>query len=369
MPAGPFPLLGGTMAPKAKKPTTALARRPDYTKKLDKLAAQVARLAAVKPKVEVLPAIAPAAPLELSENPILGQLGFQPLALSAEAEAVLAEPVDPARVLIKPTGAVYLSHIEYTRWFNRAFGRGQWTMLPAARPKMVDIPQEDGGVKHLATQTFVLCVHGKPIAQATGEQEYREDNAEQTYGDVIEALNANALRRVAKRLGIGLELWDRSWGDAWQAEHAVRVWRRSSSKPQWRRKVDAPFFDETGLATENGPKPGGGGSSRAQAPRSEGRTGEEAGDRRTAQERRDAVDTRLISEPQAKRFWTIARKAKRTDDEIKGYLRIVCGVEHTKDMQRRHYEAACAALTKPGPLVAEAAPATREPGEDDGPPW
>ncbi len=365
MPAGPFPLLGGTMAPKAKK-ATALARRPDYNAKLDKLAKQVQRLASVRPKVEVLPAIAPAAAVELSENPILGQLGFQPLALSAEAEAVLAEPVDPARVLVKPTGAVYYSHIEYTRWFNRAFGRGQWTMLPAARPKMVEIPQEGGEVKHLATQTFVLCVHGKPIAQATAEQEYHPDNAEQTYGDVIEALNANALRRVAKRLGIGLELWDRSWGAAWQAEHCVQVWRRSGSKPQWRRKVDPPFYDETGVAE---PRAAGNRSRPAQDERSEGRTGGEASDRRTAQERRDATDTRKISQPQAKRFWTIARKAKRTDDEVKGYLRIVCGVEHTVDMERRFYEAACSQLTKPGPMVPAAAPATREPGEDDGPPW
>jgi Mitochondrial genome maintenance MGM101 len=349
------------MARKVTK-TTALARRPDYNAKLDKLAAQVKRLATARPKVEVLPAIAQAATVELSDNPILGPLGFQPLTLSPAAEAILAEAVDPERVLILPTGAVYYSHIEYTRWFNRAFGRAQWTLLPAARPKMVEVPKAGGEVKHLATQTFVLCVHGKPIAQATAKQEYHPDNADQDYGDVIEALNANALRRVAKRLGIGLELWDRSWGDAWQASHCVQVWRQGTSKPQWRRKVDPPFYNETGPVE---PRTAGNRSRPAQGERSEARTQDRDGDQRTAQERRDAADTRKISEPQVKRFWTIARKAKRTDDEIKGYLRIVCGVEHTVDMERRYYEAACSRLTKPGPMVERAESITsREPGED-----
>lgn len=356
------------MAKKTTK-TTALARRPDYQASLDKLARKVARLASARGTVEVLPPVglATVAPsTELSENPILGQLGFQPLTLSPEAEAILAEPVDAGRVLIKPTGAVYYPHIEYTRWFNRAFGRGQWTLLPAARPKMIEVPQPGGEVKHLATQTFVLCVHGKPIAQATGEQEYHPDNAEQTYGDVIESLNANALRRIAKRLGVGLELWDRAWGDAWQAAHAVKVWVNGKNKPQWRRKIDGQFYGETGPAVDKPAGSGGGGSSRAQAQRSEGRTAQETGDRRTAQERRDATDTRKISQAQAKRYWVIARKAKRTDDEVRGYLRIVCGVEHTADMERRFYEAACAQLTKEGPLVRAELP-TREPGEDDAP--
>lgn len=333
------------MAKQTKTKTTALARRqPDYQGSLDKLARQVARLASVRSTaVEVLPAAPALAPVELTENPILGQLGLQPLTLSAEAEAILNEPIDEGKVLIKPTGAVYYPHIEYTRWFNRGFGRGAWTMVPAARPKLIPAKGDDS--RQLATQTFVLFVHGKPVAQATGEQEYHEDNNEQTYADVIEALNANALRRVAKRLGIGLELWDRSWGQAWQAKHAIRVWVENSSKPVWRRKVDPPFWNETGPATEDRTR----------------RQQQRGGERSTAQQERDAKDERLISDAQVKRFWAIARKAKRTDDEIKGYLRIVCGVEHTKDIKRMHYDKAVEALTKAGPMVEVE---EREPGAE-----
>jgi hypothetical protein len=87
-------------------------------------------------------------------------------------------------------------------------------MRPAAKPL------KSG---NSVVQPYVLYIHGKPVAFAMGEQEYFEGNKEQTYGDALEATVASALRRCMKRLGIGLELWDRAWVDNFMAEQGVHV--------------------------------------------------------------------------------------------------------------------------------------------------
>lgn len=335
-------------------PTTALARRPkapDYAGKLETLARQVRRLAAVR-AVEVLP---PQQALEarvLTDVAQLGQLGLQPLTLSAEAETILAEPIDAAKVLILPTGAVYYPHIEYTRWFNRGFGRGAWAVVPSATPKMTPVPKR--AAQFLVTQPFVLFVHGKAIAQTTAEHTYHENNAEQSHGDVVESLNASALRRLAKRLGIGLELWDRTWGRQWQASYALMVEVDGENRPQWRRTSDPPLWKEIG------PWRGG----RSASPRQGGERGAPGPGRTGAAREPQRTDDRKIT-PGAKgqvgRLWAIAKTAGRDKDEIKGYLRIRWGIESTSDITRGHYEEVIRDIQRPGPMVDTVA---RDPGEE-----
>lgn len=343
---------------KAPAPSTALTKRLDD--KLAKLSRQVATLKARA--VEVLPAeTAVALPkalesLVLSEVAQLGQIGLHPLELSEKAETILAEPPVEERVLILPGGAVYYPHIEYTRWFNRAFGRGAWAAIPVATPKLT--PKRKEG-QFLVTQPFVLYVHGKPVAQATAEGSYFENNAEQSQADVIEALNASALRRLAKRLGIGLELWDRSWGEAWKAKHAVKVWVDGENRPQWRRKGDPPLPKEKGVAVERSPQGG-------QA----GEPGEASEPRARGAREPQATDNRKITKGtkekpgQVERLWAIAKNCGRAKEEIKGYLRIKLGVESTSDILRRDYEQVCKDIAKPGPMLDAAIgeDEDREPG-------
>lgn len=328
-------------------PTTALAKRLDD--RLAKLSQQVARLKATT-KVEILPAeTAVALPpalqsLTLTDTAQLGQIGLQPLELSEKAEAVCAEPVVDERVLILPSGAVYLSHTEYTKWFNRAFGRAQWSAVPVATPKLTPVPNSEK--KFLVTQPFVLFVHGKAVAQATAEGAYHENNKEQTHADVVEALNASALRRLAKRLGMGLELWDRAWGRAWQARFAVKVWVDGENRPQWRRKDDPPLPKEKGVAADRSPQGGQAGEpGGASEPRARG-----------AREPQ-TTDTRKITKGskekpgQVERLWAIAKTAGRSPEEIKGYLRIRLGIESTSDILRRDYEGVIKDIQKPGPMI------------------
>lgn len=354
---------------KAPAPSTALAKRLDD--RLEKLSRQVARLKATK--VEVLPALAPSTEvalpqalqaLTLTDTAQLGQIGLQPLELSEKAEAILAEPVQDERVLVLPSGAVYYPHIEYTRWFNRAFGRAQWSAVPVATPKLTPVPKNDH--KFLVTQPFVLFVHGRAIAQATAEGHYFENNAEQTHADVVEALNASALRRLAKRLGVGLELWDRTWGRAWQAKFAVKVWVDGENRPQWRRRDDPPLPKEKGLAGDRSPQGGQAGEpGGASEPRARGAREPQATDTRT-------ITKGTKEKPgQVERLWAIAKTAGRSKDEIKGYLRIKLGVESTSAILRRDYEQVCKDIAKPGPMLEAAVEPIddggdvgREPGEE-----
>lgn len=301
-------------------------------------------LAKAKRMPEVLPAMPPPAVMQLGDDPSFGQLGLQPVALTEQQEQILGEKVDSARVLIKPTGAVYYSHIDYTRWFNRAFGRTQWALVPVAKPKLSDIPQRK---EKLATQVFLLYINGRAVAQATGEQEYHPENHDQSYADVVEALNASALRRVAKRLGVSLELWDRRWTNDWRAQHCVQVWVEGKDKPQWRLKDDKPFYKERPMGT-----PARGRATPGEHP---GQVIPHGGPE--------------INEGQLKRLWAIFRKSGRDEVELKAWLKQAFGIDSTRKIRKGDYEAVVAAIQKPGPL-GEPEPAV-EPQRvtDDDIPW
>src|SRR5688572_23019493 len=99
----------------------------------------------------------------LSEQPMIGNRGPVELKLSKGEELELAKPVNPADVLIKPTGQPYLPHKVYTQWFIRAFGRFGWSLVPRAVPVMRPIAdKEDAGSKgrHLVLVPYTLRIHG-----------------------------------------------------------------------------------------------------------------------------------------------------------------------------------------------------------------
>ena len=278
-------------------------------------------------------------------------LGLAQEPFSAEIEKVLSEPVNQGDVLIKPTGQVYLSHTNYTRWFNRAFGRGAWALVPASRVTRAE---------RIVAQPYVLYVHGKPRAMAMGEQEYFEGNADQTYGDALESTVGNALRRVAKRLGVGLELWDKPWIEDFLDAHGVRVKCNVHDKVKWlwRRKDGRPFWNEikTGDAREGhqeaeesqvrqpGSKPPAARPPASQPPARPvggGAKGEEP-----------------ISDAQRQRLWTITSHAGRTNSEVKEWLATI-GIESSKGIKRKDYDRIVAAIEAEGPLGQK-----REPGQE-----
>lgn len=318
------------LKPKPKKHTTALARRPTKAPVTKQAKAEL---------VPPTPAIETKASLErLTDEPLV--LSYGVVKFTAEEEAILDEPVPVDEVCLKPTGQPYLSHPSYVRWFNRAFGRGQWGLQQLAKPQRADAT---------ILIHYALVVRQVPLFSCYGAAEYHENNKDQNYDDVIESTHAYALRRFAKRLGVGLELWDKRWLTDWMARHAVRVWLEGKDKPAFRRREDPPFWNEVQKGRSNG--------SSAPPPR-----------RAQATAERPAATNPKADQPittqQVTRFWTIARRAGRSDEEVKAFLRTHYHLESSRAILRKDYESICASVEHPG-LLLPVLDAEREPGSDD----
>lgn len=277
-------------APKAKQRTTALVRRP---------AAKVAQVLPLPPLPQRTYQVAADGSMDL------GALGLVEVRLTEAEEAILSEPVDTSKILWKPgkRGGVadigYLPHTEYTRWFNRAFGRIGWNLVPIGKPTRSDTD--------VVLLPYVLHVHGQPVAFAWGEQEYfprKADGSEsraQTYGDVIESTVASALRRCAKHLGMGLELWDRNFMDALKPSSATG----GATQRQERRPL--PVVEHAGL-------------------------------------------DQPISDAQRQKLWSTSRRMSRPDLEVTNWLGEVYGCQTSAAIKGRDYAAIMEAIERPGPL-------------------
>ena len=277
----------------------------------------------------------------LGEDAAIGMVGQFDLRTTDAEEAVLSEAVNLEDVQIKPTGELYLPHEVYTRWFNRAFGRLGWSIVPAARPrtnsKTVVVP-------------YVLYVHGKPAATAWGEQEYHEDNARQTLGDAVESTVASALRRIAKRLGVGLELWRRPWLERIVHERAVPVLvevgygEKRKTVTQWRLSNQRPLKGEIRPAGhgQREDRPNSSPSATDRGFREPAATPHAAGGS-------DGFSGAHITERQVKRLWAIAKEMQRDTREVSAWIKATYHVA-PEGLTRRDYDAVCDALEAPGDL-------------------
>lgn len=341
------------MKKKIVKKSTALARRKP-AKLVKRQPAKRGELVRASKVPVVTNAVATVE--RLTDEAMIVPLATMP-ALTAKQNEILDRGVKLEDVRIKPTGQVYLSHPVYIKWFNEAFGRGQWGLQQIQKPQKVD---SKNGATILILYAF--AVNGVAIFSATGEAEYHETNKEQTFGDVIEATHAYALRRFAKRLGVGLEMWDKPFCDAFLDRYGVKVWLDGQAKPVWRRKVDPPFWNEVagrgqqrqqrqeqqeqGRHDRRPPPP----QPRAEQPRTEAPAGS------------NPKGEEVITDAQRDRFWTIAGTVGRSKAEIGPWLSAIWGYSSSRYIKRKDYEAVCAALEYPGPLAGNT---DRVPGEDD----
>lgn len=277
--------------------------------------------------------------LMLSEDVAVGTLGLVEVKLTKAEDAALSLPVDPAKVSVKPTGEAYYSHPRYTILFNQAFGRTGWNIRPAAKPMKTDT-----GV----AVAYIFSIHGQPVAFAIGEQDYFQANKRQTWGEAIESTVASGLRRCAKRLGVGLELWDKKWLDAFLKEHCVcvPVIHRDKEEWWWRRKDDPTFRSERmgGRPHQSGPP----------------QRSTDHEDRPPAAYHGNENDP--ITSKQLVRLFTIASKCGHKEPEIKTWLKETLGIPSSKKITRQMYDAIVSAVERPGPLCPLKQTAPPEPG-------
>jgi len=178
-------------------------------------------------------------------EPVEEQAIFTGLSLRAVNEsqaAILNEPAKPEEVEVRPDGQIYFPEMKYRIRLNRAFGMAGWGLRPLGDPVI-----RDG----LVMQTWALYASGRFISCATGECQMVEENANMTYGDVLEGAKSVALRRLCKDLGIVSELWDRSFVEKFLEQYCVKVWVKGKNKPQWRKLSYKPFYNETTIAPDS----------------------------------------------------------------------------------------------------------------------
>lgn len=132
------------------------------------------------------------------------------IVLSPAQEIILYEPIKDDDVEIRPDGLVYLPWMEYASRLRRAFGLS-WVLIPQGLPKI------QGEIIYWG---FHLIIRGNFSGFAIGEQKYQASNATMSYGDACEGAKSNALMRLCKGLGIGLELWKPSFVRAWREKFA-----------------------------------------------------------------------------------------------------------------------------------------------------
>lgn len=136
------------------------------------------------------------------------------LELSEKQNEILFAPVQDDEVYIKPDGLIYMTWTKYSSRLSRALG-ASWTMLPENMPKI----SKDG---FFVIWGFHLIIKGVYCGFAIGEQEIASKRM--TFGEACEGAKSNALTRLCKSLGIGLELWDKGFIDGWLSKYADKKW-------------------------------------------------------------------------------------------------------------------------------------------------
>ena len=171
-------------------------------------------------------------PVDFNNNfdmqPLLSTAGT--LEINEEQRKILQEPVKEDKIQIRPDGLVYLSWIEYQSRLDEAFGSA-WSLVPQGMPKY------DRNT-NLILWGFYLIIKGKFVDFAIGQNEYIDTNRTMTYGDAIEGAKSNALMRCCKRLGIGLELWDRDYVEKWKEKYAYKKYDEIKKRYLWYKKND-----------------------------------------------------------------------------------------------------------------------------------
>ena len=151
------------------------------------------------------------------------------LELTEAQNKILYAPINDSDVYIKPDGLIYLSWIKYSNRLTGAFTGTGWAMIPQGMPKIQN---------NLIVWGFHLVIKGIYCGFAIGEQQYF-DNGRMTFGEACEGAKSNALMRLCKALGIGLELWDKQFIERWLATYANKKWDDEKRKYLWSLKPNA----------------------------------------------------------------------------------------------------------------------------------
>lgn len=149
------------------------------------------------------------------------------LQVTENDQAVLLKDIPDEDVEIRSDGLIYAPWEVYATRLNKIFGLA-WSMIPASfTPTRMGI---------FIFWGFSMVIQGKFAGYSIGQQEYQPENRRMTWGDACEGAKSNALMRLCKGLGIGLNLWRPSFIRDWKEKYAESYYDKEKKKTLWRRK-------------------------------------------------------------------------------------------------------------------------------------
>ena len=138
---------------------------------------------------------------------------------------------------------LYIQHIHVSDRLNRVLGIGQWALVKRSqRAQQVRYTKSEG------VRIFfegVLLIRGCYVGEAIGVGDYHLNNSAEDFGTAMESAMSDCLTRCAKRLGIGSQVWDKTYCETWLSKYAKE--RPPIMQPQAKREPAAPA---AGKATE-----------------------------------------------------------------------------------------------------------------------
>jgi len=141
-----------------------------------------------------------------------------------EQKAILFAPLKPSDIEINTyTGDVYLPWQFFAKRLTKAFPLA-WTMIPQGNPKIST---------SVGIWGFTLMIKGVHMGFAMGQKRIT-GNSKMTYGDIIESTKSNALSRLCKGLGIGIELYDKDYSENWKKKYAYKDGK------DWKKRIISP---------------------------------------------------------------------------------------------------------------------------------
>ncbi len=162
----------------------------------------------------------------------------------AHADILMAPPKDE-EIAIRPDGIVYLPWIHISQRFMRSFGPGGWGLRD---PRYTKEDEGDGkGIAYCEGSLWVADGKGGARFVSKHVRQCRSSGSRHglTYADAAEGPYSDCLTRCAKDLGVGWQLFDPNFREAWKAQY-TEVWfdpnawdgrLKRKGATRWRKKA------------------------------------------------------------------------------------------------------------------------------------
>jgi hypothetical protein len=116
---------------------------------------------------------------------------------------------------------IYIEHAHLRERLNQVFSPGQWSVVPRNRWAEEFTTAKGDPACRLYVEAMLL-VRGAFVAEAVGDMVYYPKNDRTNYGDAVEGAKSSALRRCAKELGVGLQVWKKEFCEGWMKRNGVK---------------------------------------------------------------------------------------------------------------------------------------------------